>query len=266
MKIWKALCLIFSPFYLFAQNNLGPRLTAMGESGAAVRDIWSIQANPAGISIINTPSTSLSYAKHLFSNEVSTQAFVAVIPFKNNFAGLSFERYGFSAYNESKIGFAYAKKFGTHLSIAINTNYHQLKISNYGSSAGFSIDVGAIYTIDKEFTIGAFVNNPFKQSYNKTEISTNIPTVFNIGASYSVSDKVLIATTLSKNLVEKIDVKLGIDYKILDVLSLRGGLSKNPFKQYVGFGLNYKKFLLDMASTYDANLGYAPQIGIGYAF
>lgn len=59
---------------------------------------------------------------------------------------------------------------------------------------------------------------------------------------------------------------MGIDYRIIDLLSLRGGLSAKPFKQYAGFGLNYKKLLLDMATTYDANLGYAPQIAVGYAF
>jgi len=267
MKIWHVLLLIIlSCNPLFAQNNLGPRLTAMGNNGTAIMDVWALQANAAGITDLERPTISLNYIKHLFSDEISTQALVAVVPFKNNYVGLSFQRYGFSEYNDSKIGFTYAKKFGNKLSAATNVNYHQLKIANYGSSTGFSIDVGVLYQFDQQFVFGAFVSNPSKQKFSSAEVVAQIPTSFNVGASYLASDKVLIATTINKFLDQPIDVKLGIDYKIMDLLSLRGGLSAKPFKQYAGFGLNYKKFLLDMATTYDANLGYAPQIAIGYAF
>ncbi|WP_316808736.1 hypothetical protein [Pedobacter agri] len=266
MKIWIVLLISLTPFCLFAQNTLGPRLTAMGKNGAAVTDVWAVQANPAGITSLSGPIISLNYIKHLFSNEVSTQALAFVLPIKNNFIGASFQRYGFAEYNESKIGFVYAKKFGEKLSIALNGNYHQLKIANYGTSTGFSVNVGALYHFDKEFTFGAFVSNPSKQNFSSTEVFIEIPTSFNVGASYLVSDKVLIATSISKVLNQSIDVSLGIDYKIIDLLSLRGGLSAKPFKQYAGFGLKYKKFLLDMATSYDANLGYAPQIAVSYAF
>lgn len=266
MKIFGFLLIFLSTTTLFAQNNLGARLTAMGNNGVAVTDIWSIQGNPSGITSVKNISASVAYAQHLFSNEVSTQGLVLVVPFQNNFAGISFQRYGFSVYNENKIGFAYAKKFGDKFSTAVNINYHQLKIANYGSATGFSIDIGFLYQLNKQITLGSFVSNPSKQSFNTKEISAKIPTSFNLGAGYSVSDKVLIASTISKALQEPFDVRVGIDYKLIEFISLRGGLSANPFKQYAGFGINYKNFLLDMATAYEANLGYAPQIGISYAF
>ncbi|WP_316829361.1 hypothetical protein [Pedobacter aquatilis] len=266
MKIWNVLLISLTPFYLFAQNNLGPRLTAMGNNGAAVSDVWSLKANPAGITALTQSTLSINYIKHLFSNEISTQGLVAVIPVENNFAGISLERYGFSDYNESKIGIAYSKRFGNRLSIGLNANYHQLKITNYGVSTGFSVDAGILYKLSNKLILGAYTSNPAKQKFSATEILAEIPVSFNIGACYSVSDKVLIATTVNKVLNHVIDVSLGVDYKIIDLLSLRGGLSVKPFKQYAGFGLNYKKLLMDMATSYDANLGYSPQIAIGYAF
>lgn len=266
MKVWNVLLISLTPFYLFAQNNLGPRLTAMGNNGVAVTDVWALQANPSGITSLVKPTVSLNFIKHLFSNEISTQGLVVVLPIKNNFVGASFQRYGLNDYNENKIGFTYANKFGEKLSIALNGNYHQLKIVNYGTSTGFSVDVGALYQFNKDFTFGAFVSNPSKQKFINSEVLIEIPTSFNIGASYLASDKILIATSVSKSPKQSVDVSLGIDYKILELLSLRGGLSVKPFKQYAGFGLNYKKILLDMATTYDANLGYAPQIAVGYAF
>lgn len=266
MKIWNLLLISLTPFFLFAQNNLGSRLTAMGNNGAAIADIWAIQSNPSGITAIRSPAVSLNYLKHLFSDEITTQGLVAVIPFDKNFVGTSFQRYGFSEYFETKIGLAYAKKFGNRLSIAINANYHQLNINNYGTSNGFSVDVGALYQLDNEFTIGAFISNPSKQKFNAAFASAKIPTSFNIGLSYQASDKVILATSISKILNQTIDASVGVDYKMFNLLSLRGGLSVQPFKQYAGFGFNYRRFLMDMATVYDANLGYSPQITIGHAF
>ncbi|WP_316803420.1 hypothetical protein [Pedobacter nototheniae] len=266
MKIFSFLLLLIATAPLFAQNNLGPRLTAMGNNGASVTDIWSLQANPAGITGITSTSISLNYTRHLFSNEVSTQSFAAVAPFSNNYVGLSFQRYGLSDYNEMKVGFAYAKQFHKKLSIALNINYFQVKITNYGASSGFSVDAGVRYHFNEHLTFGAFASNPSKQKYSNKEIEAKIPSSFNIGVSYVPSNRILIAATVAKILKEPIDVSIGLDYKILDLLSLRAGLSAKPFKQYAGFGLNYKKFSMDMATAYDPNLGYTPQIAIGYAF
>ncbi|MGM9475856.1 hypothetical protein ACS5PU_05470 [Pedobacter sp. GSP4] len=266
MKIWYLLLIVFFPYYALAQNSLGPRLSAIGNNGAAVPDLWALQANPSGITGIERPTFSLNYIKHLFSNELSTQAFAAVVPLSRNYLGASFQRYGFSEYSESKIGFAYAKKFGNKLSAAINANYHQLKISDYGASTGFSIDVGLMYRLNDQFTCGAFVGNPSKQKFDHTAALVQIATSFNAGLSYQPSNKLLLATSVRKTLHQAFDVSLGVDYKIVNLLSIRGGLSAVPFKQYAGFGLNYKKFILDMATSFDANLGYAPQIAIGYAF
>ena len=265
MKIPCFLLIFLSTHYLYGQNNLGARLSALADNGASVNDIWTLQSNPAGITFLDKPAISLSYIKNLLSNEISSQSVVGVIPFKNNFIGASFQRYGFSAYNESKIGFAYAKKFGESLSLALNTNYHQLKIANYGATTGFSVDIGVLYHLNGHFVIGAFTSNLSRQKFNTDLISANIASSFNVVASYVATNKVLIATTVSKITNQSMDIRWGIEYKLFDLLSLRGGIGTKPFKQHVGFGLAFKKFLMDMATSYDANLGYAPQIALGYA-
>lgn len=110
------------------------------------------------------------------------------------------------------------------------------------------------------------MNNPSKQKFDNNEVLAAVPTSFNIGASYQASDKILIATTIAKMPNLATDVRLGFDYKLIDLLSLRAGLSTKPFKQHAGFGISYKSFAMDMATRYDTNLGYAPQIAVGYAF
>jgi hypothetical protein len=250
----------------FAQINFGPRLSAMGNNGAAVKDVWSLSSNGAGISGIETPTLAINYTKYFFANELSQQAATFVLPYKKNYAGISFQRYGISEYNEIKAGLALAKKFGDKLAISVKGNYHQLKITNYGTSGTFSIDVGAMYDFNEQFTFGLYVNNPSLQKYNSENLSTKIPTTINIGAAYKTTNKLVIATSVIKDIDAAIDVAVGIDYKFLDVLSFRGGITAKPFKQYVGIGLNYNKFMLDLALESNPQLGYSSQIALCYAF
>ena len=249
-----------------AQNNYGPRLTAMGNNGAAVSDIWSLEANPAGITILSKPTLAANYTKFLIDNNLSKQAVAFVLPSKNTFVGLSFNRYGISEYNEIKTGLAIAKKFGNDLSIAIKGNYHQISIANYGSTTGFSLDIGAMYKLNDLLSFGLYINNPSMQSFNTKIIETTIPTVFHFGSSYQFSDKLLMATAISKDFKGKIDFNLGLDYKVIEMISLRAGLSVKPFKHYAGFGIKYRNLMVDCAVENDPNLNYTPQIALAYAF
>ncbi|TCC90451.1 hypothetical protein EZ428_14345 [Pedobacter frigiditerrae] len=260
------LLLILSSNFCFAQNNLGPKLTAMGMNSAAVKDLWSLEGNPSGITGIKSSTLAINYSKFLFDNELSKQAIAFATPFKNNYIGVSFQRYGITEYNEIKGGIALAKSFGDKLSIALKGNYHQIKISNYGATTGFSIDVGAMYDYNKILTFGVSINNPSIQKFNTKTVEVAIPTVIQVGGTYKASTKVLIATSICKDLDKPIDVGLGLEYKLIELVNLRVGLTAKPFKQYVGFGLNYKKLAIDIAVESDTYLGYIPQMALAYAF
>lgn len=249
-----------------AQAHLGARLAAMGNNGNAIEDVWSIQGNPAGISGIPKIVAAIDYTKYLFATELSRQAIAIAIPFQKNSIGIGLDRYGIAEYNEIRASLAMVKKFGRQLAIGLKGNYHQLKIDNYGATSAFSLDVGFLYRFNKQLLLGFYIDNPALQQYKSPAVKLIIPTSFHLGFSYLVSDKVLLASDLSKTLHLPIDVAIGIDYQLLALFSLRGGLTAKPFKQYAGFGLHYKKFMLDMAVASDPYLGYSPQITLGYVF
>lgn len=249
-----------------AQVHLGARPAAMGNNGNSVEDVWSIQGNPAGISKISAITVAIDYTKYLFATELSRQAIAIAIPFQKNSVGIGLDRYGIAEYSEIKGSLALVKKFGQQLVIGLKGNYHQLKIDNYGATTAFSLDVGLLYHLNTRLLLGIYVANPALQQYKSVSVKLSVPTSFHVGLSYQISDKVLIATDLNKTLDFPIDASIGIDYQLFSLFSMRGGLTAKPFKQYAGFGLHYKKLMLDTAVTSDPYLGYSPQITLGYVF
>ncbi|SFG76464.1 hypothetical protein [Pedobacter insulae] len=257
---------IFSTPLVFAQSQQGGRLAAMGNNGAAVKDIWGTSTNPASISELKVPALQLNYEKHFLADDLSSAALAFVFPCNRYSFGINIQRYGIPEFSTIKTGLIVAKQFGQKLSIGLRANYHQIKISNYGTTKGISVDIGVFFQLNEKLFVGAYINNPSQESYNTRVINIAVLTSAHIGLAYQTSAKVLIATTLSKELDLPWNVAMGIDYQLIKSLSIRSGVSVAPFKHHIGIGLSSLHFLTDVTFIKDPNLGYSPQITIGYVF
>lgn len=250
---------------LKAQENFGPKITALGTAGVALQDVWSAKKNQAGIAALTRPTVAAGYENRFGLKELSTKSAVFALPIKNYAIGAAFQSYGVDAYNEIKTGLSLAKSFGTKLHIGVGLNYHQLSISNYGNANTFSIEVGLQYQIFPKLWLASHIANPNQSKYGDNTDET-IPTHLQFGGTYVFSDQLLITSEFETELNYGSDFKTGIEYKIIKFVALRGGISVNPFKQYAGFGVNYQKVNIDFAVASHPILGYSPQISLGYGF
>lgn len=265
IKFYTILIFILCSKTVFTQTLNGPRIQAMGNAGVAIQDIWTLKNNAAGITSLENITFALAYENRFSVKELSTKSAAIAIPLKKYTLGASFQSYGSPVYQELKSGLSFAKAFGENFSTALTLNYHQLSIQNYGNTNTFSFQVGFQYQIFKNFWIAAHAANPNKSQYTETESNT-LPALYQIGASYTFSDKLLLTSEVEQVLNGKLDFKTGLEYKIAPFLALRGGTSVNTFQQFGGFGIIYQKINLDFAISSHPVLGYSPQIAVGYAF
>lgn len=262
-----ALYLLFSytkPLYS-QEINLGPRVTALGNIGVALSDVWSLQSNQSGLAFLQKPTASVSYRNSFLSAELHTQSAVFAYPFGRNVFGISFQNFGFTAYSEQKIGVAYAKRFGNDVSAALNLNLHQVNIPNYGGVQTYSIDAGLQYRVNQNFILGTHISNPGMSKY-QTDVQALIPVSLEFGGSYRFSDKVLLNSGFVKVLDSTSDFRCGLEYSVVDWLAFRGGMSVNPFRQFAGIGYQLADLKIDAAASTHPDLGFSPQIALTYEF
>ncbi len=248
-----------------AQTGPGPRATSMGSAGVTLQDVWSLQQNPAGIANIETAIFAIGYAQHFSGTEINSQTAIFAVPIKQNVLGLSFQRYGFSEYMEQRAGIAYAKRFGTSLFLAIGFNYHHIEIAKYGSAQAFTVEAGIQYRLTDNLSIASHIANPNRSRYAELP-GSYMPVTLTFGISFRLTDKVLIISDVEKVLDAATDVKLGLEYKLIEWFSLRCGVSANPFKQYAGFGLSSKRLCIEGAVSLHPTLGLSPELGLSYEF
>lgn len=263
--IGRCIILLLISYESLAQTYVGPSYQAMGQTGTALQGIYSLTANPAGLSGLDRIAISVGYQHHFLTTEITTQAALLGVPTRLGTWGVMARRYGLSgAYHDTRAGFAFARRFGPHLSAGLSASCHQLYIPNYLSVSSLSVDVGVQYHFEEGGTIGLQYTNVGNVHYG-AGLHVTVPSFVKAGASYSLAAVILTADAVYR-LENDFGGHLGIAYRIVDILCLRGGLSVNPLQQHAGFGLLWERVMFDAASTFHPRLGVSPQIGIGYAF
>jgi hypothetical protein len=265
MRIYLFILFYFLCFSARSQNLTGAGFTALANAGVALSDVWSTQQNQAGLAKVKSAKLALAFENSFLQADLTKTSAVFSLPYQNNTFGLSCQHYGFDSYAEQKAGIGLARNFGTELALALNFNFHTLKIRQYGSSSNISFDVGMQYSFSEHLTLGIHVANPTRSAY-QANLSAIIPSIYRAGLAYIFSDKITLAAEVSNTMKYGADLHTGMAYQLFDILTLRGGFSAKPFKHYAGFGLHYQQFFLDVAASSHPVLGYSPQIALAYEF
>ena len=215
----------------YASNSpTGGRSAGMGNASVALRDFWSVQNNQAGLADFKNLAVGFAYENKFLVNKLGLKTGAFIVPFNYGTLGLSFQYFGYSAFSRSKVGLAYARKFGENFSAALQLDYLSTRIGeDYGSKQSLTFEVGILANLTPELTIGAHVFNPMNTKL-ENEFNERIPAVYKLGMAYSITDELLIAVESEKNMDYKPLVRGGAEYMLAKQAWVRLGYSSIPSK------------------------------------
>jgi hypothetical protein len=244
----------------------GAKQISISNSGAALsNDVFAVFNNPAGLSQMNWREIGIFYSPAPFGFKELANGFIAYNePFK--FGSLSFgaETYGFELYKENKILFGFSHNFLNKFFVGIVLNYHTVSIKKYGSKSVFYFNLGGLAYITTELRWGFFVYNINRTSF--VDEDDQIPETFNSGFSYNLIPELSLNFAVEKDIRYTASLRFGIDYYIINNLSIRTGFSNEPSTFSAGVGINYSFISFDYAVYNHPDLGLTHQAGIIISF
>jgi hypothetical protein len=248
-------------------NTAGARATAMGDASVTFSDVFSTTTNQAGLGLITQYSIGIYSDRKFLNASINNFNAALALPISEKIGsfGLSANYYGYKYYNETKLGLAYARKFGKKLSIGIQVDFLRMMIYENGNQSFFTFEIGMLYKPWKVLTIGVHVYNPIPYKVEKV-YNERLPTIIKLGLAYEPSAKVLLVAEYEQDIHYKPQFKTGIEYRPIKYISLRTGVQSTPFSANLGLGLNIKGLSIDLASSYHPVLGFTPQAAIIYSF
>jgi hypothetical protein len=272
----KAQRIVFVILFLMAVSGLraqsyysvtGSGHIAAGGTGVASPDLWSANNNQAAMAFYGASFGAGFYYQNSFMlKETSLNNGALMYSTPSGTFGLTINAFGYSNFNTKKIGLGYAKKLASRFSAGVQLDYINIFVGgNYGSRNLFTFELGLYAEATENISIGAHVFNPVRvkvADYN----DERLPLVFNLGMLWKASKNFSLTAEAESDIDNKTIFKAGLEYKIIDMLYARLGVSNNPNIFSFGAGLHLGNFRLDFSSTMHQMLGYSPQVSVVYEF
>ncbi len=244
----------------------GGRSASLAGASVALADYWSVQNNQAGLAFYNRMAAGAYFENRFMVKELSLKAAGAVLPTRSGVFGFNFTYFGYPKYNESKIALSYARSFGNVFAASVQLNYLITSIGDdYGKKGVATFEAGLMSKVNENLTLAAHVFNPLMVKITD-ENSERIPAIIRVGAAYSIDKNILVLAEVEKDSYFDPVFKAGLEYRIIEKIFVRGGVSSNPGLYSFGFGLNLKKLTIDFSSSVHHTLGYSPQVSMIYQF
>jgi hypothetical protein len=177
-------------------------------------------------------------------------------------------------------GVSGARELNKSIDAGFTLKYVYDKIDTYSASA-IAVDAGLIHhPINEKIKVGVSLRNLGTQVsyYTKDKYSEKLPFSFGAGLSYQLSKPLLAVIDFTKPSGSDVAVKFGAEYKLHQMLMLRGGYMSNSADWKTGgdwdwssgltfgAGFNWKKYSLDYGVASYGNLGFVNQLTLNYGF
>ena len=228
------LMIVFPAFSQHIESNAGGRTVGMANSSVVLTDFWSIYNNQAGLGFVKQLSAGVFHHSG-YIKEQNIQGVGIAVPTKTGTIAATYNYYGYTNYNEQQAGLAFGRTFTEYFAAGIKLNFlHSQIAGEYGSSNAVTFEVGILSQPIENLFIGAHVYNP---SYS--EMGTEkIPVIY----------------------------KAGIDYQLIELVSLQAGVSTNPTNYSFGAGFHYSGFNIYVGFIKHQALGFTPSFSVSYGF
>jgi hypothetical protein len=238
--------------------------TGLGAYSINHVDVFSFTNNQASLAQIKNISAGAYGERRFMLDELGLYQLAIAAPTKSGNFGIKAGYFGFSDYNESQMGLAYARKLGTKLDVGVQFNYNGIQVNGYGNTSAVNFEIGTILHLTERLNAGIHVYNPVGGKFGKNA-EEKLASVYTIGLGYEASDKFFVSAEIGKEEDQPVNVNAGIQYRFLSQLLVRAGIATNTSNVYAGVGLFLKTFRLDVVASYHPQLGVTPGLSLIYS-
>ncbi|MFC0771821.1 hypothetical protein [Terrimonas alba] len=271
MKIPSTCLFLFSLFIILKSNSqtlrrpVAASYVGLGAYSQNNHDVFSFTANQASLAQLKSGAAGVYGEKRFLLNELSNYVAAAGLPTVSGNFGVKASYFGSTVYNESQVGLAYARQLGSKIDIGAQFNYNGLNIAGYGNASAISFEIGTILHVSERLNAGIHINNPVGGKFGKDQ-QEKLASVYTIGFGYDASDKFFFSAAIEKEEDQPVNVNAGVQYKFIPQLLARLGASTATSAAWMGVGLSWKLFRVDVTTAYHPQLGISPGLLLLFNF
>jgi hypothetical protein len=239
--------------------------TGLGSYSFNHTDVFSFTSNQASLAQLKNAGAGVYGERRFLQPELNNYTAAIALPTHSGNFGMKAAYSGFTDYNETGVGLAYARKMGNKVDIGVQFNYNSIRIPAYGNASTIGFEAGTILHITDRLHTGFQINNPVGGKFGKDQ-QEKLPSVYTAGFGYDASEKFFFSAEIIKEEDQPVNVSAGLQYKFIQQLLIRAGISSSTASAWFGLGFSLRSFRVDVTISYHPQLGISPGLLLIFNF
>jgi hypothetical protein len=244
----------------------GGRSAAMAHASAALFDPWGIINNQAGIVSCTSLTIGIHGENRFLMKELGYQAGFVLVPLKHmGVGGLSFTRFGYSAFSSNRAGLTLARSFGEnfHCGLQLVCEFSQFRGKGYRQKR-VSFEAGMIARISRDLCLALHITDPLTFVAGEEKRFTYREGLLQMATSLEISDRIILVLQAEKEIISEPRFMAGFEYKLSHLVCFRSGVMSYPVQLTFGSGIQWHRLFIDVAASMHQQLGWFPQVSLHY--
>ena len=148
------------------------------------------------------------------------------------------------------------------ITLGANMRYGALSIKGYGRTGSVLVDVGAVIRLHQKVRWATALKNAHYAAIGKAKES--LPQVILSGMSVDILSNLILNVDIYKDTRFPVDMRVGIEYSPVRIISFRIGAGLNPSRTCAGFSINLRQFRIDYGYKSHIDLGATHLFSFGF--
>ena len=248
----------FEPVYA------GARPIGMAGAFVAVADDAEASfLNPAGMSQVGRFALTSYYTRLFGLKELAQISVSGVAPTGLGHFGLFYHGLGSSLYREGVIGLSYGRSIGRRFHAGLTLRRLNLSVSNYEGASAVALDAGVLVDLPYDLRLGAMAHAVGRLM--ESGPAAENPRVIQAGLSRT-GDRLTVSFQLDRHPRHGYTTRVGQEFRLVEFVTVRAGLTTDPSLFYVGLGLAKGRLKTDYALSSHALLGITHRFSLTMEF
>ena len=236
ISLFFILIISVSSFAQLTNEGIGGRALGTANASITYSDVWAVHNNISALAEFEGTEVGVGFNNRFGISGFNTLSVAAAHQLSKGTAALSVKRFGDDLYNESVVGLGFAHKLD-FVSLGFKANLLQVAIDELGSKSAVALEFGGLVHLNDELIVGANVYN-INQAKIAVANDERFSTVLKAGITYHPFEKLYTTIEAEKDVEYKNNVKVGVEYYVIEKLAVRTGFSTLNQLGSLGWDLN----------------------------
>ncbi len=229
----------------------------MGRAGLVQSRMGGFLANPA---VSGRQGLSLWWDQPYGLAELTSKQVVALFPVQKLDFGASYGQSGDDNYSESRFSTSGSFHITSDIRAGLSSSLYHLSIGGLPSGQAGIVNLGVVVSLSSDLSAGAVWNNVLATKLSNYE--DELPQSLAAGLLFQADDRTDVAIEIEQQPGWPMEVRAGVNTRLLKALIIRGGTRFNPAEYTAGFTLRHRVVELHYALLWHRDLGASHAAGL----